>query len=297
MEKSRERTLSDTGSPDEEAANMTMPHTLSCRIITLDPAMERAMSLQAELRATGIDAEFFPAVDGRHRYPTLQADEQLDQDAAIYYRLMPLGSAEVGAYLSHYRAIRSAYDSGFDQLCLFEDDVHLEPDFGNVLHELRQLPEDYEFIRFMALKRQPRRLVTALSSIDGPDQPYWLTRPLRGTLGGQGFLINRRGMEKLIAYGHRIFMPIDKLYDHYWETGLHCFVIEPHIIWETAKPTTIPKPDFKPVTPTLMGKLNRSLIKLQRSIRRRMYLMKHRGAFFPASQRPPASIGRSPRIR
>ncbi|GAA3967887.1 glycosyltransferase family 25 protein [Allohahella marinimesophila] len=271
--------------------------TFSCQIITLDPTMERAQILRAELEAAGIEAEFFSAVDGRRGFPDLRPDERLDQDAAMHYRMTPLGSAEVGAYLSHFRAIKTAYDEGIEQLCLFEDDVHLEPAFHSVLTELRELPVDFEFIRFMALKRQPRKLVRGLAGSENSEQAYWLTRPLRGTLGGQGLLINRQGMEKLISYGRRIFMPIDKLYDHYWETGLHCFVVEPHIIWETAKPTTIPKPDFEPVTPRLRGKLNRTLIKMQRSVHRRLYLLKHREAFFPTSKKPPASIGRSPRIR
>tara|TARA_R100000306_G_C4382659_1_gene147270 strand:+ start:73972 stop:74814 length:843 start_codon:yes stop_codon:yes gene_type:complete len=269
----------------------------SCQIITLDSAMERAQTLLSELQACGIEAEFFPAVDGRRTYPVLQPDECLDQEAAVHYRMTPLGAAEVGAYLSHFRAIRSAYEAGVKQLCLFEDDVHLEPDFGTVLAELRQLPAEYELIRFMALKRQPRKLVKPLSAVAGSEQAYWLTRPLRGTLGGQGLLINRRGMERLIAYGRRIYMPIDKLYDHYWETGVHCFVVEPHIIWETAKPTTIPKPDFEPVLPSLKDRLGRTSIKIQRSVHRRLYLFKHRRAFFPTSKKPPASIGRSPRIR
>lgn len=273
------------------------PEALRCRIITLDPSLDRAQHLQQSLVQCGIEAVFFQAVDGRSQMPELETGEQLDHAALRRYRTSPLGSAELGAYLSHFRAIKQAWNDGAEKLCLFEDDVHLETDFAAVLSELVDLPDGYEFIRFMALKRQKRKTALALSQRRAADDRHYLvTRPLRGTIGGQGLLINRAGMRKLLDVGCKISMPIDKLYDHYWETNVHCFVVEPHIVWESAKPTTIAKPDFGKGQLLLPQRLLRVLVKLRRSLKRRGYLLLNYQKFYPVTK-PPQDLGRSPRLR
>ena len=46
-------------------------------------------------------------------------------------------------------------------------------------------------------------------------------------LGTGGYLIRRAGAEHMLAYGQRIFMPIDQTMDRYWENGILPYVVRP----------------------------------------------------------------------
>ncbi|MCH9691159.1 MAG: glycosyltransferase family 25 protein [Gammaproteobacteria bacterium] len=111
--------------------------------------------------------------------PEFTSGERLANTATHWHYLRELNSSEVGCYLSHFRAIRSAYEAGLDRICILEDDVQLEESFGSVLAELEQLPTEVEIVRLMGLLIRKRKVVQALS-----DDIHKLVRPKRGWSGG-----------------------------------------------------------------------------------------------------------------
>jgi glycosyl transferase family 25 len=197
----------------------------------------------------------------------------------------------VGCYLAHLRALRQAYDEGLERVCLFEDDVELEPDFAQVLCELEQLPDGVEMVRLMGLKIRKRKVIKTLS--DGRHQ---LVRPERGALGAQGYLINRIGMRKLLDHGSRIYEPIDKLYDHFWEYDLRLYGVEPHIIYEAVSGSTIVKSNVAKADVAPWLHWFYPLGKLFRSINRHWYLKRNHGEFYPADL-PSVKPGRTERMK
>lgn len=267
--------------------NVTTP----CYVITLSPQSERVQSLLSALAAEGVDAQTYAGVDGRKGMPLPEGDEIFDLDAALWRHKTAMTPTEVGCYLSHYRLIKDAYCKGLARVCILEDDVALEPGFGKIFRELEALPEDYEMIRLMALKIRKRKLLQPLGH-----GSHHLIRPERGLLGTQGYMINRKGMQKFLAHASRIFEAIDKVFDHFYEFDLRQFGVEPHIIWEVAQPSSVIKSSRKAVSVPIWIKLLFPLGKLWRSIVRHAYLWKYKNEFYPC-EKPSQRPGKSPRLR
>lgn len=263
---------------------------IPCWIISLNPASDMATTLSTALTAQGVAHEFFPAVDGRQGMPALQGREHLDLPRTLRRHKRNLTSSEVGCYLAHYRAINKAFEQGLEHICILEDDVALEPDFARVLAELPGLPEDCEMVRLMGLRIRQRKLVSAIAG-----GTHNLVRPRRGWLGTQGYVLNRRGMQKFLDHAANIFEPIDKVLDHFWEFDLRIYGIEPHLIYELEHPSSIKKkPNMKGLVP-LHVRLLSPILKLFFSIHRHTYLWRNRTAFHPAPM-PERAMGRTKRI-
>lgn len=259
------------------------------RVITLDNQIPTVINLLESLKAQGVNATFFAAVDGRHGSPELHDGEFLDQQKSIDTRMVALTGGEIGCYLSHLRAIQQAWNEGLTHLCLLEDDTEIEPDFADVLEKLFALPDDYEFVRLMGLKLHKRKVVMDLNR-------HRLVRPIKGLCGTQGYVVNRRGMEKIIRQGSHIYKPIDKFYDHFWEIDLKAFCVEPHLIWERPSTSNIKKESRRVAASTVGKKWLSQILKLKRSFKRRVYITTRFFGFFPNSK-PPREIGKTARIR
>lgn len=243
----------------------------------------------ADLKAEGLAPQLFDAVDGRQGMPKLQADEKISNLRSLINRRRILTSTEVGCYLSHYRLIKCAYQAGESHVLIFEDDAILEPSFGDAVKEIVQLPDHYHLVRLMARKVRKRKTLADLTP------PYRLTKPIRGALGAQGYILNRVGMEKVLTQGKVLSMPIDKLYDSFFLFDLNCYCVEPHCIYELDHPTQIDKA-YDLVDKRLFLQLAWRANKLYRSARRRAYFYKnlneHKGATYPNEK-----MGKSSRIR
>ncbi|MYM61848.1 glycosyltransferase family 25 protein [Pseudomaricurvus sp. HS19] len=262
--------------------------SLACRVITLNPRADNTCKLLSSLRQQGINATLFDAVDGRQGFPPLQTGERLDQRMAMLRRRSHLTATELGCYLSHLRAVREAYDQGYEFVCLLEDDVVIEPGFAAVLAEL--LPEQLDIVRFMALKLRRRKLVKTLSA--GVD----LVRPERGTLGTQAYMLSRRGMEKFLAHASHIYEAIDHVLDHFFLFDLDTWLVEPHTAYELAGSSSVSKRETAAAAPGFRESLLYHPVKLWFSARRHLYFWRKRAELYP-NQWPVRRPGRSPRLR
>lgn len=263
--------------------------TIAACIIALNPENPVAIELQRYLREQGFETFIRDAVDGRKEMPTLQGQEQLSQHKALIYRRAELTTTEVGCYLSHYRAIRDAYDTGLSHVCVFEEDIVAEPGLGDVIRDIAQLDESAHLVRLMLRKVSKRKIVKQLPS------GYTLASPVRGALGAQGYVVNRAGMKKILDFGATIYMPIDKLYDSFFLYGLNCFTVEPHPVYELMRPTSVRKPPKAKNLPIHMI-LRWHLHRLERSFHRRVHYALHFSRYFPAAK-PKKALGKSQKIR
>lgn len=262
--------------------------SLTC-IITLAPEAPETRELLEQLRTQGIQPQIFPAVDGRQGPPTLQPGERLCRWKALARHRRWLTGAEIGCYLSHLRAIRGAWEAGHEHVCILEDDVCLEPEFASIAEELRADPS-LELVRFMALRLRPRRIIRPLG--DGSHQ---LVRPLRGTVGTQAYQLNRSGMAKILAHAACLYEPIDKVLDHFWLFDLNTFLVEPHLVWERPRPSSIVRPKGTRGEARLLHRLVHPAYKLGSSLRRHRYLRRHASELAGASL-PPPDVGKTPRL-
>ncbi|WP_445354953.1 glycosyltransferase family 25 protein [Microbulbifer sp. EKSA008] len=262
-----------------------------CWIITLQPNSDDVDLLLSAGKMQRLHINTIGGIDGRSGIPELEDNEHIASNVTRWRHLCELKSSEIGCYLAHLRAIRRAYRSGLDRVCILEDDVQLEPSFGRVLAELEQLPENIEMIRLMGLKVRKRKVAQTLN--DGVHQ---LVRPERGWCGAQGYLINRRGMEKVLKYASRIFEPIDKVFDHFWQFDLKLYGVEPHLLWENAHISNIVKSNIHRTKVARWLYWLHPFGKLWRSVGRHFYLRLHSKEFYPA-EKPTQRTGRTARIK
>lgn len=259
-----------------------------CWVISLNPESDNAQKLIADLTAQGIDAEIFPAVDGRAGMPTLEGDEQFLDNLAMVRHGKRLTASELGCYLSHLRAAKRAYDEGYQHVCLMEEDVVIESLFGDVYRSV--LDKGLDMVRLMSLRIRKR---VELDSLVGEHR---LVRPVRGGLGAQAYVLNRVGMKKFFTYGEKIYEPIDKVMDHFFLFDLKVFAVEPHVAHELVHETSVRKsPDSNDEKPLLWHRLAFHPVKLWFSLRRHFYRLRHRGEFSGATL-PTQKVGRTERV-
>jgi glycosyl transferase family 25 len=265
--------------------------SIPIRIITLNPESDPVRELRNELKKQGLDSEPSLGVDGRNGTPALIDDEVIDQEESLKMRMVELRNAEIGCYLSHYRLVKKAFEQQYERICILEDDVLIESSFADVLQAIDDLPSTFEFVRLMGLKRHRRKTLQALT----PE--HHLIRPHKGICGTQGYVINRIGMQKVIAAGKRIAEPIDKFYDHFWDYGLECFGVEPHTIWErTNTQSSIVKESRQRATKPLFARIRKHVVKLSRGFKRRRFIAQRTSQFYPAAPQK-GKIGKTVRIR
>lgn len=265
---------------------------IPCWILSLNPEAPLAAALHDSLTAQGVPHQFVPAVDGRQGTPALQGRERLDIRMALLRHQKPLTNTQIGCYLAHYRAVQKAWDEGLERVCIMEDDVGVEDDFGRVLACLAQLPEEVEMIRLMALRIRRRKVLGPIPGCDSHN----LVRPERGWCGAQAYVLNRAGMKKLLDHACVIFEPIDKLMDHFWEFDLRLYGVEPHTCFENPHASSIQKkPVKRPPVPPLL-RLLAPFHKLMFSRSRHRYLKAHADEFYPAEW-PTGRLGRTARMK
>ncbi len=265
--------------------------SIQVKIITLHPDSQNTLELSEQLSAQGITYQTSQGVDGRQGMPDLTPHLRIDQAKSRSLRMIELTSAEVGCYLSHIKVIQDAYDNNKEHVCILEDDTLIEADFAATLDAIEQLPEKVEFVRLMGLKRHKRKVVDQLTTHTS------LTRPHKGLCGTQGYVINRRGMRKVLEQSRIIAEPIDKFYDHFWDIDLHCYGVEPHAIWERPHNTSsIKKQSRGEATRPPLRRIQKHLIKLSRGTKRRLYIFKRYRDFHPATK-PTGKLGNTDRIR
>lgn len=263
--------------------------SIQARIITLNPQNPVALALLESLNSDGIEAQLSTAVDGRTAFPTLLSGEKVCQQQSLLNRKSELTASEVGCYLSHYRLVKQAYDQQLSHICIFEDDVAVAPGLGEVIRSVCALGDQAHMVRLMSLKLRKRKLVAPLTA------DHQLARPLRGALGTQGYVLNRQGMQRIVSAGANISMPIDKFYDSFFLFDLHCFYVEPHVVYEIDSSSTVAK-RYTELDKRLWVRLGWRLNKLKRSLRRKWHYLSHKNDFEPANK-PPATIGKSNRLR
>ncbi len=203
--------------------------TLPIFVINLERDVERRRHMTQTLAQLGLTAEFVTAVDGRRLS---------DSDRALYDRArarriygVDMWDTEIACFLSHYRLYQRMLRVGMDVALIMEDDVHVEPSLPAVLRDLLACPHDDWLVVRLDSKRDPvhkppsaRFRGTRVFDLPGGGALFRLRTHVLGT---GAYLIKREGAARMLAYGKRIFMPIDQTMDRYWENGILPYVVRP----------------------------------------------------------------------
>ena len=208
---------------------------MPCYVIGLTDTPERWQPTIAAFAKLGIQAQLWPAVDGRHGRPPLRPGERLASRPSCW--ILGLGllkNPEVGCVLSHYRLLQHCYHAGHPRVAVFEDDIVPLARLPKILTAIAGLDDSYGLIHLAP--GGAKEYIQDLCSRFGRDhQPQRETRlwPAfeRGYYGVSGtfaLVFQRLTIAKLLDR----LMPVYMAYDHQL---LHNSGIHP---WLLAPPTT-----------------------------------------------------------
>lgn len=197
-------------------------------VISLPRCRDRRDQINAQLLAIGVNAIFYPAVDGSTL--ALSSIAAYDRRKAWTYYGSAMTPAEVACCLSHRGVLKEIVRRKLPYALVLEDDADVDAD---LLHVCRDLVFEHfaawELVRLQTLKgrvrhpRTPRDLGVPICAT-GRRTLYRLKGHV---LGASAYLITYSGAVKLLDHGERIFLPFDHAMDRFWENGLLPFVVRP----------------------------------------------------------------------
>jgi glycosyl transferase family 25 len=255
---------------------MTFP--IPVFVINLERDTERRRHMAATLAGLGMAAEFVTAVNGRALPPAYKA--AYDRARALRVYGVEMWDTEIACFLSHRGLFERMVAGGVEVALVLEDDVHLEPALPGVVQDLLASPfQDWLVVRLDSKRTQLHDPPSAafagrrVAALPGGGALYRLRTHVLGT---GGYLIRREGAARMLAYGERIFMPIDHTMDRFWENGIQPYVVRPFPVLqkhEFGSSTGLSKPDRRLGQPLGMRARRRAQRTLD-GVRKRVFLLR-----------------------
>jgi glycosyl transferase, family 25 len=220
------------------------------RFINLDRDVERRQRLETELQRHAVVGERFPGV----WWPSLSEEQQ-----ARYYspvlnarqHHLPLVNGEKGCYASHIELWRWLVESSHETLVVLEDDVCLLPDFAAVCQAVATTTgQPWDMVKLIG--REGLGKTEKLATSDRLSPGHALVRYRRVPSLTAGYVLHRRGADKLLRHRLPFGRPIDVDLRHWWECeDLHVLGVRPAVIAldETSEQSSI-NADLKRLPPS-----------------------------------------------
>lgn len=198
-------------------------------LINLERSPDRLATMTARLGAIGQPFEVLAATDGRLLGP--EALARADLARRRWFSAYPLTPNEIGCWLSHLRAMQALLDSGAPMLAVIEDDVILDPALPAVLAAVEASRFDFDMLYLHRHRR--REFFAPCATL----MPGWRIGRLGYTqIGTQGYVVSRRGAERILAGSERFVLALDNHLQRFWANRLDLFVLDP--------PAITPEPDI-----------------------------------------------------
>ncbi|XP_053208665.1 glycosyltransferase 25 family member-like [Panonychus citri] len=187
-------------------------------VINLDRRTERKEAMSKRMDILGINATFWPAVDGK-----LINEEYLKKRGIKFlpdyedpYHKRPMTFGEIGCFLSHYDIWKDMIKKNHKFVVILEDDVRFErsfrPRFKALLGAIKKYEESFGGTDLIYLGRKAQTdekfTQTAINGLILPNYSYWTIGYILTQRGAER-LINSKPLEKLLPIDE--FLPI--MYD------------------------------------------------------------------------------------
>lgn len=171
-------------------------------VINLDRSPERLAHFTAEANRVGVQFDRISAVDGRE---LSEAEVQEQTDPAFEFK--PLNRAEFGLFVSHRLAWQRLLESSEKNAAIFEDDVLLADNLAAVFSAIDALDQEFDVIK---LETTFRSIVLNKEGL--PLCEDTRLHPLLTWHGGTaGYVVSRRGAQRLLERKQRVSDPIDQV--------------------------------------------------------------------------------------
>ena len=204
------------------------PRAMKCIVINLPRAEARRRAMYRQFDALGIEFEIFNAIDWRDLGEEDWA--LVDRKSRDREGRRPLSDGMVACHLSHRKALEGVA-AGEDELAaIFEDDVTFAPEIGGVLDALARLyASGWEFdIVFLHRNRKDK----AYAPLKRVNDSIRLGITKFSDWGAHGYLVSKKGANRLLKRFPKIIHQIDHTLHAYWETGLNVFSLETPVVFD-----------------------------------------------------------------
>ena len=204
-----------------------------CQVLNMDRSTARLETIDAYLKAAGVRYERFSAIDGSKLDmddPAIKA--MFDLDAWVRGHHRNPTKADIGCYLSHYRAIEAflAQDRPFG--LIFEDDAAIPADFVEKVSLAVNDAGAWDILKLHV--RHPGPLVLRRTYRNDVKLCSFLVRHA----GGTAYIISRAAAAKMLKHMRPARRMIDWTYDEGHRMNLRVRTLSPMIIGLQPVPTT-----------------------------------------------------------
>lgn len=189
------------------------PLALPLVYINLDEDTQRRSVFDAACTAAGVHAERLAGTRWTRLDGAAQAQLYSEElNARCYFR--PLLAGEKGCYASHIAAWRQLLASSAPALVVLEDDVRPQSGFNHVINAICTLAPDWDMIKLIGRAQERAATQQPLT------EQHVLVSYRRVPSLTAGYVVSRRGAEKLLASRLPFGRPIDDDLRHWWENAL-----------------------------------------------------------------------------
>ena len=182
--------------------------------------------IKEQLSNAGFDFKIFPAIDGL----TIDTDQLIDDgiltpDNYCPATQMPLTSAQIGAYLSHYELWKAALKSPNKVSLILEDDALFLCDKSSLEQFVRHIPADTDLFFINHRKNKIKHVSLHASKFTCH---FW---------GLTAYFLTKKGAEKLIAMTLPIRKSADESLSELNESGkINCYCSRQELVVECSNP-------------------------------------------------------------
>jgi len=172
-------------------------------VLNLDRSVDRKKLLQSQFDKYEIDNyTFYPAFDGKHILNMGLENIPIIKGVGVGRKLQ---KSEIAVTMSHIGALKHAQIMGYDNVIILEDDVEICEDWDKRLQILlKSLPETWEYVYLSGHSDYVK--------IPKYEKPTIISAPKM--IGAFAYLVNKRGIEKLIKYCGEIVTTYDDMIMH-----------------------------------------------------------------------------------
>ena len=199
---------------------MSEHHMIPLVFINLDKDAERRSRLEQELQRLHIAGKRLPAVwwkqlDAAQQTPLYSASLNHSQ----YYK--PLVDGEKGCYASHIAAWEMLLSSDAPAMVVLEDDVRLDDTFVRAVDAIAAMQQPWDMVKLMGRPQEKVRSAVTLTEV------HQLIQYRRVPSFTAGYVISRRGAQKLLQSRIPFGRPIDIDLRFWWENDLEILGVLP----------------------------------------------------------------------
>jgi glycosyl transferase family 25 len=197
-------------------------------VINLDRSRERLADMTKKLDALNIKFERIPAVDGK----TLTENER----RAFYRKRIWRRENtvyEIGAYMSHMKALRHMVENKMEKAIILEDDLEFNGAFQEIASGRYDLDFEFDIIKLEGIRLGNQKYVRFASQ--NRQNIIYITSP---THGAAAYIITLKGALRVLKRLSRMNYPIDDDLFCNWRNGLVFYDFFPYPARQAEAPQT-----------------------------------------------------------